>query len=79
MFSSGSTPDQDVQVDEVDNLNSTQEEADTRLYIHAAYAANTSAATDIVIVSPDTDVLIIGISVQSVNSANLYFHTGSSL
>lgn len=59
MFSSGSAPKRKVQVDEVEDLNSTQEEADTRMCLHATYAANTSAATNIIVVSPDTDVFII--------------------
>ena len=79
MFSSGSGPDQKVQVNEVDNLNSTQEEADTRMYLHAAFAADTNAATDIIIISPDTDVFIIGISLQSVIGAKLHFHTGRGI
>lgn len=54
----GNNPDQIVEVHEVLELNSTQEEADTRLYLHAAYAART--CSDVIIVSPDTDVLVIG-------------------
>ena len=41
--------------------------------MHVSYAANTSA--DVIIVSPDTDVFIIGIALQSVISAHLYFQT----
>ena len=55
-------------------MNSTQEEADTRLYLHAAYAART--CSDVIIVSPDTDVLVIGVSLQPLIAAHLYFHTG---
>ena len=47
-------PDDTVRVDEGDNLNSTQEEADSRMFLHAAYAANSSAATDVIIVQPPT-------------------------
>ena len=79
VMSPGIAPDDTVRVDEVDNLNSTQEEADTRMFLHAAYAANSSAATDVIIVSPDTDVFIIGISLQSVIPAKLLFHTGRGI
>ena len=79
VISPGNSPDETVRVDEVDNLNSTQEEADTRIFLHAAYAANSSEVTDIIIVSPDTDVFIIGISLQSGIAAKLHFHTGRGI
>ena len=53
VISPGIAPDETVRLDEVDTLNSTQKEADTRMFLQAAYAANSSAATDIIIVSPD--------------------------
>lgn len=62
-----------IRVEEA-RLNSTQEEADTRLYLHASFAA--AASTDVVIVSPDTDVFVIGIALQSLIPAHLYFCTG---
>lgn len=71
---SRSSGEQIVEVQEIQELNSTQEEADTRMYLHVAYAATTS--TDIIIVSPDTDVLVIGVSLQPLITAHLYFHTG---
>ena len=71
---SGSGPDQIVDVQEIVELNSTQEEADTRMYLHASYAAKT--CTDVIIISPDTDVLVIGVSLQPLIDAQLYFHTG---
>lgn len=55
-------------------LCSSQEEADTRIYLHASFAANTS--TDVIIMSPDTDVFVIGVSLQNLIPAHLYFHTG---
>ncbi|CAB4008051.1 Hypothetical predicted protein [Paramuricea clavata] len=70
----GNTADQIVEVHEVLELNSTQEEADTRLYLHVTYAANT--CSDVIIVSPDIDVLVIGVSLQPLIAAHLYFHTG---
>ena len=55
VISPGFAPDETIRVDEVDKLNSIQEEADTRMFLHATYAANSSAATYIIIVSLDTD------------------------
>ena len=50
----------------VSDLSSSQEEADTRIILHTLYAAsNTSADTQIVIRSPDTDVFILLISYSS--------------
>ena len=43
---------------EIPELKSNQEEADTRLILRSVYAANHGAAT-IVVVSPDTDVLVL--------------------
>ena len=65
------TADQNVEVHEVQELNSTQEEADTRLYLHAAYAAKT--CSDVIIVSPDTDVLVIGVSLSKILENDLIF------
>uniref|UniRef100_UPI00358FFA87 uncharacterized protein n=1 Tax=Myxine glutinosa TaxID=7769 RepID=UPI00358FFA87 len=65
--------DQVLKVEEP-HLCSTQEEADTRMYLHAACAARTYA--DVIIVSPDTDVFIIGIALQSIVPTHMYFHTG---
>ena len=70
----GNTADQIAEVHEVLELNFTQEEADTRFYLHAAYAAKT--CSDVIIVSPDTDVLVIGILLQPLIAAHLYFNTG---
>ena len=79
VISAGIAPDETVRLDEVDTINSTQKEADTRMFLHATYAANSSAATDIIIVSPDTNVFIIGITLQSVIAAKLHFHTGRGI
>ena len=65
------TADQIVEVHEVLELNSTQEEADTRLYLHGAYAAKT--CSNVIIMSPDTDVLVTGVSLQPLIAAHLYF------
>ncbi|KAJ8049553.1 hypothetical protein HOLleu_02339 [Holothuria leucospilota] len=55
-------------------LSTEQEEADTRMYLHAAHAAKTCG--DAIIASPDTDVFIIGTALQSQIPAHLFFHTG---
>uniref|UniRef100_UPI00358DF722 uncharacterized protein n=1 Tax=Myxine glutinosa TaxID=7769 RepID=UPI00358DF722 len=77
IFTGSSTPDQVVEVKEEPSLNSTHEEADTRMFLHAAHAAHTS--NDVIIVSPDTDVFIIGIALVPQISAHLYFHTGKGV
>ena len=46
-------------VTEIDALRSNQEEADTRIELHAVYAANHMDTTNVVVVSPDTDVLVL--------------------
>lgn len=48
----------------VPDLSSTQEEADTRIWLHVAHAANSGHET-IVIIAEDTDVLIIALSLLS--------------
>ena len=58
------------------NSNSTYKEADTRMYLHAAYAARTDPGG--IIVCPDTDVLVIKVSLQPLVKAHLYFQTGKS-
>uniref|UniRef100_UPI00358F73A3 uncharacterized protein n=1 Tax=Myxine glutinosa TaxID=7769 RepID=UPI00358F73A3 len=65
--------DQVLKVEEP-HLFSTQEEADTRMYLHAACAARTY--DDVIIVSPDTDVFIIGIALQFLVPTHMSFHTG---
>ena len=56
--------------------NCSYEEADTRMFLHASYIANT-CENSIIIKSPDTDVLVIGIALDSIiGSSRLYFHTG---
>ena len=66
-----------VIVQEIAQLtNCSHEEADTRIFLHASYIANT-CENSIIIKSPDTDVLVIGIALDSiVGSSRLYFNTG---
>jgi hypothetical protein len=57
-------------------LASNQEEADTRLILHATYAANNGADT-IVVCSPDTDVLVLLTYHRStINAAKIFMLTG---
>ncbi|XP_065184634.1 uncharacterized protein LOC135815285 [Sycon ciliatum] len=64
-----------VAYEEVPNLRSTQEEADTRMLLHA-YHASADYSTGLVIRSPDTDVLVLCIALASSIPARLLFETG---
>ncbi len=57
----------------VQDVEITQEEADTRLILHAAYAAKYSS--DLVIKSPDTNVFVLALGFCSKIDGHLYFHT----
>ena len=57
--------------------NCDHEEADTRLMLHAAHAANCGHET-IVIKSPDTDVFVLGLySKIFLPETSMFFYTGS--
>ena len=62
-----------VEIQELKELETIQEEADTRMLLHAAHASKTW--TNIVMKSPDTDVFVLALSFCSHINANLYFHT----
>ncbi|KAF1383684.1 hypothetical protein PFLUV_G00134400 [Perca fluviatilis] len=55
-------------------LFTTQEEADTRLLLHCAHAADYSR--NIIIRSPDTDVFVLALAFYKDIGAHLYFQTG---
>jgi len=57
------------------NLHSNQEEADTRLILHAKHASLTHH--DIIISSPDTDVFVIALSQLGIIDANIFMMTGT--
>ena len=59
----------------VPQLQSNQEEADTRMLLHAKHLSETYAR--VVIHTPDTDVLLIAISVSSDIPASLFILTGT--
>ena len=54
-------------------LSSNQEEADTRMFLHAQDMA-LSGFNDVVILSPDTDVGVLACHLQNRITANLYLH-----
>ena len=57
-------------------LESNQEEADTRMIMHS-YHASICGFQDIIIHTPDTDVFIIMLSFLKDHTANLYMKTGT--
>ncbi len=61
---------------EVPKLESTQEEADTRMMLHAIHATN-QLIHNIVIHTPDTDVVVIAMAVSETVSSSLYIKTGT--
>ena len=61
-----STDGEQVSRSEVRELTCSHEEADTRLFLHAAHAAQSRESTTI-IKSPDTDVAVIGIYAASLD------------
>ena len=63
-------------VKEVSSLCSNQEEADTRIILHAVAAADDGAQT-IVVCSPDTDVLVLLVHHrQAIKTKEIFFLTG---
>ena len=68
---------QPTQVIETHELCSNQEEADTRLLLHAYHASQSSADRDVVIKSPDTDVAILCIKHSCSIKSKLFFATGT--
>ena len=65
-----------VGTNEVSSLSTSQEEADTRMFLHARYALN-QLQGNIVINSPDTDVFVISLMVSEKINANINFKTGN--
>ena len=60
----------------VEELNSTQEEADTRLILHAAHAAR-SGCKAMVVASEDTDVLLLYLAFKYFIPASMYVKWGT--
>ena len=61
-------------VEEIQELGSNHEEADTRMALHVQDANNNFE--HVLVASPDTDVFIILLSISSVLNSNMYFLTG---
>jgi len=64
-----------LSVEPVPELCSSQEEADTKMLLHAKHAS-TNGLENILIQSPDTDVFIIALSCLSTIEGNIFFETG---
>ncbi|KAG1659185.1 hypothetical protein GQR58_022660 [Nymphon striatum] len=60
----------------VSDLESTQEEADTRMLLHAAHASRSDYEA-IVVVSDDTDVLVLCLAFKPQIPTNIYFKCGT--
>ena len=61
---------------DVPELQCCQEEADTRLFLHAKHASD-AGSTVVIVRSPDTDVAVIGCFLASQVTAQLLLHTGT--
>ncbi len=60
----------------VDELRSTQEEADTRMLLHAAHAAAAAGYRAVVITSEDTDVFVLSLAVRGFISCPVFVKCG---
>ena len=69
--------DDTVQVQEIGALSCDHEEADTRLLLHAHHTA--SNFNNVIIQSPDTDVMIISLAVSHKLECELLFVSGTGL
>ena len=58
------------------DLNSSQEEADTRIILHCQYASRQSNCETIVVRSPGTDVFLLLLSFSDTIGKTLIFYTG---
>ena len=58
------------------DLNSSQEEADTRIILHYQYASRQSNCETIVVRSPDSDVFLLLLSFSDTIGNTLIFYTG---
>ena len=66
----------DVRSTAIPALHCSQEEADTRLLLHACHAATNGSAV-VIVRSPDTDVAVIGCSLARDITARLLLQTGT--
>ena len=63
-------------VERLTDLDSSHEEADTRLLLHAAHAAR-SQFVDVTIVSEDTDVLVLYLAFKSFIPSSMFIKCSS--
>ena len=63
-------------VHKVADLSSTQEEADTRMLLHACHASRTGHKS-VILVSDDTDVLVISLATSDALTCDLFLKTGT--
>ena len=66
-----------VGAENVPTLSSSQEEADTRMLLHAQYAES-HGATNITIVSDDTDVLVLALAAGDKLDCQMYVMRGTA-
>ena len=60
----------------VEELNSTQEEADTRILLHLSHAARSDYST-LIVASEDTDVFILCVSFKHLIPSSIFFKCGT--
>lgn len=66
-----------VQIDQIEELSSSQEEADGRIILHCLHIAEKEQSVEIVVRSPDTDVFVLLIHYNDKIKSELYFDTGT--
>ena len=64
---------------EVDELKSPQEEADSRMFLHAKHVAETHVYKAIIITSDDTHVLVLALGYSAEITLELYQKAGTAL
>ena len=65
-------------VTDVEDLDCDCEEADSRMFIHAHYAAESENAGSAIVTSPDTDAAVLCLfHCSMLNFIELWFHTGN--
>lgn len=66
-----------VQTEQIEELSSSQEEADGRIILHCLHIAHMQPNSDIVVRSPDTDVFILLLHYNEMITSKVYFDTGT--
>ena len=62
--------------DEVEEIKSKQEEADTRIVVHCLHSAEDTRVNDIIIRSPDTDIFVCVLHFAQNTEQKVLFNTG---